>query len=258
MLYHIIILFLPGKDNIMRIYGKISFKEALVVDEHLLRELEKTILSFYDSIAYSCKLCNSDKIEFDSLDELLSYENYKIRKIVKLSIEFGIGNNIAFEPDRAMLVSYKYTVQGDFVTEDQDNSILFQSKVKDILLRNRQNKWYTIITKMNLIQFNILLLGVLSCVFVYGFFTHNWKMDNNVGTYIYGFDLGIVAGIVMGGVFILLGGILAKCRDFLLPPIAYKIGEQIKEIEKAKDLFSKIFWGIVVTFIVSLITAIIV
>ena len=85
----------------MTIHGQIRFKDALIVDEKLLRELEKVILKFYESVSYSCNLCNDDKIIFNSLEELLNYENSKIRKIVRLSISFGHYNDIVIEPDRA-------------------------------------------------------------------------------------------------------------------------------------------------------------
>ena len=118
----------------MTIRGKIKFKDAIIVDEKLLRELEEIILSFYDKIEYSCRLCNDNTIDFASLAELLDYENTKIRKIERLKISFGVYNEIVFEPSLSFWCSYKYTVEGTFITEDNDKGILFTDKIEKALV----------------------------------------------------------------------------------------------------------------------------
>lgn len=88
----------------MTIHGKIAFKDAIIVDKKLLKEMEKVILNFYDKVSYSCMLSNDNRIDFDTLDELLSYENPKIRKIIRLSITFGYSSEIVFEPSFAFFL----------------------------------------------------------------------------------------------------------------------------------------------------------
>lgn len=61
--------------------------------------------------------------------------------------------------------------------------------------------------------------------------------------------------IIIGILCIIFSIILAKCRDILLPPISFMIGEQIQEIKRNEEKFSKIFWGIIVAFIVSYVVA---
>lgn len=235
----------------MIIHGKIAYKDAIIVDKKLLEELEKVILNFFDRVSYSCKLYNDSRIDFESLEELLNYENPKIRKIMRLSITFGYSGEIVFEPSIAFFSSYKYTVQGNYQNENLDESVLFQEKVKDILNRSKQDKWYTILTKINTMQFLIVMLVFWACLLVFSVYTKGIEQEVTFSPII--FNLYIIASFV----FCLIGYILSKCRNFLLPVIAYKIGEQIKVIEKGRDLFSKIFWGIIVAFFVSFIVAII-
>lgn len=236
----------------MKIHGKIRFKDAIVVDEKLLRELEEIILSFYTHISFSCDLCNDDTISFGSLEELLNYDNAKIRKIVSLTMSFsscGAYNKIQFDPDISLFSSYKYTVQGTFETEDMDKSILFSEKIKNSLNKHKQSIWYTLITKMCMMHFLILLLLFSFGSTFYLVFTKGINISKEMGYS----PITINLGIAFMFFCMLFGYVFSKCRNTLLPPIAYKIGEQIKEIEKGRDLFSKIFWGVIITFAISVL-----
>lgn len=232
----------------MTIYGKIKFKDAIIVDEKLLCELEEIILTFYKEINYSCILSSDDSIDFESLEELLNYENTKMRKIERLKISFGHFNEIVFKPTISAFCSYKYTVEGTFKTEDNNNSILFPKKIQDALEKNKQSKWYTIITKISLMHFMSLLFGASIGSSVSLLYTKGINISQETGYIPSIVNLGIAFGILC----ILFAIIFSKCRNILLPPIAFKIGEQIKEIEKGRDLFSKIVWGVVVAFLISL------
>ena len=233
----------------MVIQGKISCKDAIIVDERLLHELEEIILEFYPEVAYSCNLCNGNKMEFKSLEELLSYENTKIRKIVSLSISYGYFNEIIFKPIFEMFSSYEYTVQGTFKTQDHDASILFSEKINDALNKNKQSKWYTIITKISIFHFFILLFIFSLICNIFLLFTKGFNASQEIG-----FTPTIVSlSIAFMFICVFFGIILSKCRDALLPPIAFKIGEQIKEIEKGRELFSKIFWGVFIAFLISVL-----
>ena len=64
-----------------------SFKKAIIVNEKMLREVEKLMLEYYSDISYSVKLENRDDIKFESLDELISFENSKFNRISELHID---------------------------------------------------------------------------------------------------------------------------------------------------------------------------
>ena len=233
----------------MTLHGNIKFKDAIIVDEKLLRELEEIILNFYDEISYSCLLCNDDKITFDSLDELLNYENVKTRKIERLSISFGYFNEIEFKTEMAMFSSYKSTVQGTFITEKYDESVLFTEKIKNALTKNRQSRWYTLMTKFSYFHFTMFLLAFTVGLCIYILFVSKTKI-NQATSYV---PMYFCFGIAFSVLLLLISFLLSRIRNALLPPIAYKIGEQIKEIDRGRDLFGKIFWGIIVTFVISLL-----
>ncbi len=232
----------------MTIHGKIQFKEAIIVNEKLLKDLEEIILSFFKQITYECKLCNGDGAEFDSLDELLAYENIKARKIVRLKIKFDY-NEIIFEPTFSKINSYQHTVFGVYKVYDSDTSILFSEKVQRVLEKSKRSKWYTFLTKISFTHFCIFIIGISTGSTIYSVMS-----EGVIGKSVYTVN-SINISIIIGILCIIFSIILAKCRDILLPPISFMIGEQIQEIKRNEEKFSKIFWGIIVAFIVSYVVA---
>lgn len=232
----------------MTIHGKITFKDAIIIDEKLLKELENVILETFTNIKYEGRLCNDDIILFDSLSELLQYENINQRKLVKLKIEFDY-NVIEFYPTISGICSYKYTVSGSYATKDTDTSILFERKIKNILEKHKRKKWYTLLTKISTMHFGIFILGLSTISTIYSVLK-----EGVIGGITYTAN-SINLGIILAILLIIVSAILAKCRNFLLPPISFMIGEQVEEIKKNENLFSKIFWGVVVTFVVSFVVA---
>lgn len=236
------------RGSIMRIHGKIQFKEAIIVDKKLLTDLEAVILSFFKKVIYKCKLCNDDNIEFESLEELLNYQNNKSRKIVSLEIKFDC-NKINFGPTFSMYNGYRCTVSGEYEVYDSDMSILFSEKVKRVLENGRRSKWYTFLTKISMMHFIIFILAISI-----GTTIHSVIKEGVVGKEVYTIN-SLNLSMVIVILIIVISVILAKCRNALLPAISFMIGEQIQEIKRNEDRFSKIFWGILVAFIVSFIVA---
>ncbi|MCM1201391.1 MAG: hypothetical protein NC312_09180 [Bacteroides fragilis] len=232
----------------MTIHGKITFKEAIIIDEKLMEDLEKVVLEYFTNIKYVGGLCNGDDIVFDTLSELLLYENANQRKLIKLKVKFDY-NEIEFYPTIGGMCSYKYTVCGFFTTNNENISILFEKKIKDILEKHRRKKWYTILTKISMMHFSIFLPGISAVSTIYTI-----MQGELLGEVVYTINL-VNLGMLSVMLFIVLCIIFAKCRNALLPPVCFMLGEQIQEIKRNEDRFSKIFWGVVVAFIVSFIVA---
>ena len=71
----------------MKYKTEFSFNKAIIVDANMLSEMQKVILEYCDNIEYRAYLENRDKIEFESLDELLEFENSKRNRINEIYIE---------------------------------------------------------------------------------------------------------------------------------------------------------------------------
>lgn len=230
----------------MIIHGKIRFKEAIIVNEKLLRDLEKVILQFFKKIKYECRLCTDDYILFNSLEELLNYENNKKSRIEKLVLEFDY-NKIEFYTTVSYFCSYGCTVVGSYKVETQDENILFSKKVMEVLEKSRRNKLYTFFTKISILYFMVFILVISSASTIYLVMKEGLKGGNIYTTN--SINLGITIGILI----FFIGWILAKCRNLLFPPISFMLGEQIEQIKKNEDRTSKIFWGVIVAFVISYI-----
>ena len=235
----------------MVIYGKINFKEAIIVDEKLLRELEVVILEFFSNVVYTCTLCNEDRIDFSSLEELLGYENMSKRKIERLKLSFGYYNELVFEKTFSFCSSYKNTVTCEFSSEDYNSSILFQEKIKNILEKGKREWWYTAISKITMLHFAIAFLNLGIFLNLREFFLKGVAAFSEEVFHISALTI-IIFFLVY---FVTI--IMSKFRERLIPAISFMIGEQIGQIKKGEELFSKFFWGVIVAFIVSVITTLI-
>lgn len=236
----------------MKIRGKIKFKEAIYIDENLLKKLEEVILEFFKKVTYECRLCNDDYIEFNSLNELLCYENNKYRKIDTIKIKFDY-NVLEFSPTTSILSSYEYNVFGEYEVYDSDKSILFQEKVMNILKCNKKSKWYTFLTKISTFHLWIVIIGFFVANAIFSAIKGGINEGNIFTTN--ALNLTMAVAIILSIFLALMCNVFAKCRNTLFPPISFMIGEQIQEIRKNEDRFSKIFWGIIVAFIVSFVVA---
>lgn len=233
--------------------GRIKYKNAIYVDEKLLKELEEIILVYYKTINYRATLYNGDTIVFDSLTELLQYENVEERRIISLLIGFDIGNEIIFEEKSgySLFSSYQYTVTGNYSMNNTDDSILFTNKIYAALNKNKRRIWYTIVTKISMMHFSLILLIVSFSLYLYLKFT-------TVATeaiYITA-DTWLLSCLYCL-IFFSVSFIMAKIRKRVLPSISYMIGEEIKRIQKGEALISNIFWGIIVAFGVSVVCSLI-
>ncbi len=102
---------------------------------------------------------------------------------------------------------------------------------------------------MSVVHFEIFILGLSTISTIYAVMKEGVMGGDTYTTN------SLNLGILLGMLLIVISAILAKCRNVLLPPISFMIGEQVEEIKKRESLFSKIFWGVVVAFAVSFVVA---
>ena len=106
----------------MKVSGKLSFKSAIIVNNEFFIDMDELISEYFEKPKYSAQLINGDEVEFESVSELISYENFSNRAIKTMRIGFGIGNFIRIEPSIAFINGYKSTIEMGFYVEDNDKS----------------------------------------------------------------------------------------------------------------------------------------
>ena len=69
----------------MLIEGNIIYKKAIIVDSDMIKQLEKDILDYYISLSVIVDLKNGDRIIFDSVEDLIQYDNFSDKSISTLN-----------------------------------------------------------------------------------------------------------------------------------------------------------------------------
>lgn len=234
----------------MKLHDKFGYSKAIVVDEKMLTDINECIKEFFSDPKYSAELLDDSRIVFESLEELLSYENYGDKSIKYLKINFGY-NKFEFEQTFSIFHSYKNSVSGEYVTKNVNESILFKKNIQNILEKGSRPWYYTFVTKFSVIYFLIVITVI--CIILTVILNLNGKYvkgDSNLSVSF--LNIWICGSVI----YFLIAHMFSKLKNKIFPVIAYKIGEQKKKIERRDDLISKFFWGVIVTGIVSVIISI--
>ena len=63
-----------------------NFEKAIKVDEKMLIEIKSCIEEYCPQLRYEAELENNDEIEFESIDELLGFENSPSNRLKNLQV----------------------------------------------------------------------------------------------------------------------------------------------------------------------------
>ncbi|MFA9375766.1 MAG: hypothetical protein ACERKZ_03320 [Lachnotalea sp.] len=235
----------------MLIKGQIKFKEAITVTPEFLKDISEVICIYYNYVSYKANLKNNDIIMFESLDELIKYDNFNDNKLATLSIYSDIKLNLEFETTSSTLHKYNYTLHGNYSMNSMDDSILFKKKLDDILKKRAEAKFYTFISKISMVYGLIIVvalcvLGSLYCS-ILGISTNG---EISIFDYIISWFLSMVGVVTFSKIF-------NKFQSVYFPPIVFYWGEEIQNYDKIKQLRKNVFWGVIVTLLVSLLVSLI-
>lgn len=169
----------------MKCKKEFEYKKAIVVDSDMLIQFNEEIEKLCDTIAYKAELINGDELEFDSLDELIYYENSKDNYLKKIRIwatdRVKRINEISIYIEKSDYDSphfYK-TVRAVLSTDDVDKTTVFQQRIEHLCDRHSQDKLYQFLSKTGMFR----KLGYVSFGILVGFLFAIYKNKNfaNVG-----------------------------------------------------------------------------
>ncbi|MBR2898391.1 MAG: hypothetical protein IKC23_02045 [Fibrobacter sp.] len=223
----------------MKIKNKFFIKKSLCIREKDIRNLYSILTEFFDSIQLKATVKNGADIDFDSLDELLLFDNMGGKAIRTLMIYAEKRENyktiqecwIKFN-QKCNLWTHALDVNYSFSSSDAE--MLFIGKIREYFGKPQEiiNRRVVFI----LVQ-AIVLIFILIELFI-------------------GYHDNIVALILM--MFLMLKMIYDMIESFFEKNVSNVIflwGEEIKAYEKRKSIFSKIFWSVIVAAIVSFAVA---
>lgn len=233
----------------MKLYDKFGYKKAITVDEKVLIELDECIRKYFSSPQYKAQLLDGSSIVFESLEELLAYDNVGKKSFMYLNVDFGYSNSLEFKPSISWVHSYGYSVSAEYVTKEKNDSILFKEELYKIMEKGKRSRFYTFITKVSMFYFLCIVaglgIGLFGTLFLLGV--------NTTSSTVVTMDT-INMWCVSAFLILLISYILSSIRKRIFPVISFKLGDGIKVVERLNDLRSKCFWGVIVAGIVSVIT----
>lgn len=232
----------------MKISGTIERKRAVIINAERLKSLCEIILKHCTELEFSARTYAGTKISFNSMDELLNYDNYKPRRIKSLELKgytgysFGISVEIG-DLSICMIRNYGSTVRCYYQLSSTDSETIY---------KNDFEIWYkkAVAPYWALGKFSFGGLIFIPASFI----TFVRICGINVGTN----NPNIVALIFA----IILGCILVAVAKFcdiyllknLFPAVLFEWGEEDNRNQKWQKYRSNLLWGIIMVIVMGLIT----
>jgi hypothetical protein len=241
-----------------------NYKEnkSIYIKEEHLKYFQSFLKSYYKNINFKVK-CNDDTIiEFENLNELLSFENPDFRKIITVEIfadnedsdskyyrPFSIGND-GFHIKLGSNHDFE-TLSYDFMFKDLDVVNGFENQLKQRLTEMRP--WYWLLSKFNFIlgisaiwTLYALYLGVLS---IQRKVTYPASVQNQIDLTINEYVVVTIFGILL---IYLVSFPLNKIKDYLFPNQVIEIGRQSNKNKMRLQIIYIVFIVILLGFLINI------
>lgn len=215
------------------------YKKPLLVNEKMIQEILEEIKRVCEFVSYESELENGDNVVFESLDELLKYENYYGERIVTLRFK-GRSESFNDYVDIELKVRegvFKITSIADFYikTSNADNKNLIKNNLSNIMEHHKQDKIYSFFSLTSffnslkwIIWFILLGTNIL-------WITTKYDFGNII----------LIPSILTIIVFI-FEVIYKKKRGKVFNPLVFYIGEEKELYDKRKASRSSFFWTVIV------------
>lgn len=237
-----------------------SYNWSIVVDEKELRRLDEIIKNaFSDSqeaatlkVEYIIKCSDGSLIETTNINEVVSEENPKNRQIEYIKVnakntDFSKQIHISLGGEYSFEKNVSYSISGD----SRDWVYLTASKIEE-RIKNLKT-WYSIIPKID-----PFLIGFISLMILYIYSDIQPKKEITKSSTIFEVITTIFIVLTAIGILYLAYKLIAKGYHYLFSSVVFRIGDGIKRHDDVEKLRGQIFWGIIVTFVVSLIVGLII
>lgn len=224
-----------------------ELSHAFVVRPDELKKLVELLQKRIGKVDISADCVDKIEREFDTLKELITYENSKSKRIRRIHLSARSDNysksaTIVFRDSFLMGVSINVNGREDVVSRLKED-------ILDIVAGMRS--WYGVIHRVNffyvfLISWLILLIiRILSYISALAL-KFKWVPVDEILTSLAALPQGWLA--ILAILLIVLGIFSNNLRDFFFPPIIFAIGQGEARFKRKEQLQ----WGIVITFFVSL------
>lgn len=236
----------------MKIYGRIKKKRAVIVSPERLKELCDIISKHCDRLEFSAETYARTSISFDSIEELLNYDNFKPRRLISVDIEGYIGysriisveiGNFNLSP----ITNYGRTLRCDYQLPSIDAEVVFKNDFDTWFQKSTSSYWL-----LGKFSFSGLLFIPSAAITLMRMLTGERleiELSNTAMV------AAIIVTIIMGvGLFYLLKLLDGVLLGNLFPAVVFQWGEETTRFENWQRFQSNLLWGIIITLILGLVT----
>ena len=222
----------------MIIEGVIKTKNNVSINEQTVNMIIELFESLKLEYVISANICNGSTINFDDKNELFLYDNFYESRIVNLQIRTHGGflreENLAFDINlnKGIFDNIESTIVCRYTINSKDDAKL-RNDILRIFSSCKDNlSWITQMFPIIYLVF-ILLLGVLG-----------YKQLNS-------FSVGVLFVVSFAAL-----GVLSIMMNFLyyfVIPVKFQFGKMKDFYSNREKLSTNVFWGIIVTTVLSII-----
>lgn len=227
----------------MNISGDWNYGKALILSKDRMNELNAILLSFCERIEFNGVTKKNHNIQFKTLDEMLSFDNFAERRLCKIEITGYIDYHIIFrliiKDYNGKILHYYNTIECSYKFNSFEKETLFLSKTKNVFRKSTPNYW--LVGKFSFLG-AVMIGSIASGMTKYLTGSHSIQIK-----------------------FLLLIALLAIVSNVLnnkfyyniFPAVVFLWEEEIERHNRWQKLRSNILWSIFVALIIGLIGTVI-
>lgn len=218
-----------------------DFEKAIKVDEKMLIEIKSCIEEYCPQLRYEAELENNDEIEFESIDELLSFENSPSDRLKSLQVygkskdsERHIRVKIGAEKHFGGL--FYRTAFVSLETDDPKMKTIIKESLLNVFERNKLGRVYNFISRMPIFFFMDILYLCVLVVFLYSIIINGMQVENGR----------LFVMVVIFSVVEVIKTKFEKWYKFFFESVVFYIGDGKEVYDRNASARSNFFWGVIV------------
>jgi hypothetical protein len=223
-----------------------EFYRAICIDENFLKEMQAIILKTCKEIVLIAIQKNGNKITFDSMEELIHFDNPQNNKLVTLKVTGLLGFKeiieIKFEFFGGALTAYSTTVRYSYAFPGEEDAACFLLKFKSLLNAATCKYWW--IGKCGTYLLVLTFCWVIVLVNII-----NGNIINDIRNGINFTVKNFISTVI--GIIIIIGLRIFDRRIWLdlFEPVAFCIGKGVQQFKRKESIRFGLLWSFVTVII---------
>ena len=222
-----------------------NFEKGIKVDEKMLIDIKSCIEEYCPQLRYEAELENNDEIEFESIDELLGFENSPSNRLKNLQVygksrdsERHVRVKIGAEKLFGGLL-YR-TVFVSLETDDPKMKTIIKDSLLNIFEKNKLGRVYNFISRMPIFFIMDILYFCILIILLYSTIINGMQVVNG--------QLFAIASIFSVVEFVKMK--FEKWYKFLFESVVFYIGDGKEVYDRNASARSNFFWGVIVGMLI--------